>query len=47
MTAFSWPEFAIVYGAALIGAAGVMPYTIELTGEALKKAEAAKNKAEA
>ncbi len=40
MLAFSWPAFAILYGAALIGIACVMPYTLELTGDAINKAQA-------
>ena len=39
MSAFFWPEFAILFGAALIGVACVMPYTLELTGDAFKKAQ--------
>ncbi len=39
MPAFSWPEFAILYGAALIGIACVMPYTLELTAAAFQKAQ--------
>ena len=38
MSAFFWPEFAILCGAGLIGIACVMPYTLELTSEAFKKA---------
>jgi hypothetical protein len=38
MPAFSWPEFGILWGAAIIGAACVTPYTLELTAEALAKA---------
>lgn len=38
MPAFSWPEFAILFGAAAFGVACVMPYTLELTGDALAKA---------
>ena len=40
MSACFWPEFLIVFGAALIGIACVMPYTLELTGDAIKKAQA-------
>lgn len=39
MSAFSWPEFAILYGAALIGVACVTPYTLELTADAFKRAQ--------
>src|SRR5690348_17312882 len=39
MSAFSWPEFAVLYGAALIGVACVTPYTLELTADAFKKAQ--------
>jgi hypothetical protein len=35
---FSWPEFAILCGAALLGIACVMPYTLELSRDALNKA---------
>jgi hypothetical protein len=38
MSAFFWPEFAILCGAGLIGIACVMPYTLDLTREAFKKA---------
>ena len=38
MPAFFWPEFAILCGAGLIGIACVMPYTLELTRAAFKKA---------
>ena len=34
-----WPAFAILYGAALVGIACVTPYTTELTGDALRKAQ--------
>lgn len=40
MVAFSWPEFAVLYGAAVIGIACVMPYTLELSADAFKKAQA-------
>src|SRR5260370_27355752 len=40
MSAFSWPEFATLYGAALLGVACVMPYTLELTRDAINKAQA-------
>jgi hypothetical protein len=39
MTAFFWPEFAVAYGAALIGLACVVPYTPKLTSDASKKAQ--------
>jgi hypothetical protein len=39
MPAHFWPEFAILYGAALIGIACVTPYTLELTGDLLAKAQ--------
>ncbi len=39
MSAFSWPEFGILFGAAVLGIACVLPYTLELTGEALQKAQ--------
>jgi|SRR5579871_652676 MFS family permease len=39
MAAFSWPEFGILFGAGLIGIACVMPYTLALGGDALKKAQ--------
>jgi hypothetical protein len=39
MSAYFWPEFAILYGASLIGIACVMPYTLELTADAIKKAQ--------
>ena len=38
MSAFFWPEFAVLYGAAVIGVACVMPYTLELTADAFKRA---------
>lgn len=38
MPAFSWTEFALLFGAALIGIACVMPYTLELSADALRKA---------
>jgi Type II CAAX prenyl endopeptidase Rce1-like len=40
MPAFSWPEFAVLFGAAAIGIACVMPYTLELTADAFEKAQA-------
>ena len=39
MSAFSWPAFAILFGAAVIGIACVMPYTLELTRDAINKAQ--------
>lgn len=39
MSAFFWPEFAILCGAGVIGIACVMPYTLELTGDAFRKAQ--------
>jgi hypothetical protein len=39
MSAFSWSEWAILFGAAVLGVACVMPYTLALTGDALKKAQ--------
>lgn len=38
MPAFSWAEFAILWVAALIGVACVMPYTLELTASVIAKA---------
>ena len=38
MSAFFWAEFAVLYGAAVIGVACVMPYTLELTADAFKRA---------
>jgi hypothetical protein len=38
MSAFSWPEFASLWGAAVIGIACVTPYILELTADALNKA---------
>jgi hypothetical protein len=38
MPAFSWSEFAILFGAAIIGIACVTPYTLELNAEAMRKA---------
>jgi Type II CAAX prenyl endopeptidase Rce1-like len=40
MSAFFWPEFAILFGAAVIGIACVTPYTLELTADAFAKAQA-------
>jgi hypothetical protein len=39
MPTFSWPEYVILWGAAVIGIACVMPYTLALAGDALKKAQ--------
>lgn len=39
MFVFSWPEFAILCGAALLGVVCVTPYTLELSRDALKKAQ--------
>ena len=39
MSAYFWPEFAILYITALIGIACVTPYTLELTAEAFAKAQ--------
>jgi membrane protease YdiL (CAAX protease family) len=39
VSAFSWSEFGVLFGAAVIGLACVMPYTLELTGSALKRAQ--------
>lgn len=38
MSAFSWPEFAILFGAALVGIACVTPYSLELSADAMSKA---------
>jgi hypothetical protein len=40
MSDFFWPEFLILFVAALIGIACVMPYTLELTADAMRKAQA-------
>src|SRR5258708_798661 len=40
MSAFSWPQFAILWGAAVIEIACVTPYTLELTADAINKAQA-------
>src|SRR5215831_19444495 len=40
VSTFSWAEFAILFGAAVIGIACVTPYTLELTADALAKAQA-------
>lgn len=39
MFVFSWPEFAILCGAALLGIVCVMPYTLELSRDAFNKAQ--------
>lgn len=39
MSAFSWPEAAVLLGAGVIGIACVTPYTLELTADALQKAQ--------
>ncbi len=39
MPAFFWPEFIILFAAAVIGIACVTPYTLELTHEAFAKAQ--------
>jgi hypothetical protein len=39
LVAFSWSEFAILFGAAIIGIACVTPYTLELTADVIKKAQ--------
>jgi len=39
MSIFSWPEFVILCGAALLGIVCVTPYTLELTRDALKKVQ--------
>lgn len=39
MFVFSWPEFAILCGAALLGIACIMPYILELSQDTLKKAQ--------
>jgi len=39
MFSFSWSEFALLCGAALLGIVCVMPYTLELSRDALKKAQ--------
>lgn len=38
MPAFSWSEFAILFGAAIVGIACITPYSLELSAGALKKA---------
>ncbi|MEO7001651.1 MAG: CPBP family glutamic-type intramembrane protease [Ktedonobacterales bacterium] len=39
MSAYFWPEFAILCGAGVIGIACVMPYTLELVADAFRKAQ--------
>jgi hypothetical protein len=39
MSVFSWPEFVILCGTALLGIVCVTPYTLELTRDALKKVQ--------
>ncbi|MBF6588969.1 MAG: CPBP family intramembrane metalloprotease [Ktedonobacterales bacterium] len=39
MAAFFWPEYIILFGAAVIGIACVTPYTLELGHEAFTKAQ--------
>lgn len=39
MSAFFWPELAILFGAAVIGIACVTPYILELTSDAFTKAQ--------
>ncbi|HEX8994915.1 MAG TPA: CPBP family intramembrane glutamic endopeptidase [Ktedonobacterales bacterium] len=39
MAAFFWPEFGVLFGAAVVGVACVMPYSLELTRDALTKAQ--------
>lgn len=38
MSTFSWREFGILFGAAVVGIACVMPYSLELSAEAIRKA---------
>lgn len=40
MLVFSWPEFALLCGAALLGIVCVTPYTLELSRDAIEKAQA-------
>jgi hypothetical protein len=40
MSTFSWPEFAVLFGAAMLGIACVTPYILELTADAIKRAQA-------
>jgi CAAX prenyl protease-like protein len=39
MAAFFWPEFIILLGAAVVGIACVTPYSLELSGDAISKAQ--------
>lgn len=39
MVAFPWSEFAILFGAAVIGIACVTPYSLELAADAMKRAQ--------
>jgi hypothetical protein len=39
LVVFSWSEFAILFAAAVIGIACVTPYTLELTSDAMKRAQ--------
>src|SRR5271165_7105288 len=39
MSVFSWSEFLLLFGAAVIGIACVTPYTLELTSGAFQKAQ--------
>jgi hypothetical protein len=39
MPAYFWPEFAILFGAGIIGIACVTPYTLELLADAVQKAQ--------
>jgi hypothetical protein len=38
MPAFSWTEFAILFGAAVFGSVCILPYSLELNAEAIRKA---------
>lgn len=40
MPAFSWSEFAVLFGAAVLGIACVTPYILELSADAINRAEA-------
>ena len=40
MPAFSWSEFAVLWGAAIIGVACVTPYILELSADAINRAQA-------
>jgi hypothetical protein len=39
MPAFSWAEFAILWGAAMVGVVCIIPYSLELSAEAISKAQ--------